>query len=210
MTVAAPAILKLPMALVLASASPSRAALLKAAGLAFETDPADIDEHTIRTVLQQDSRATPSDVAEVLARAKAETVSERRPGDLVIGADQVLALEDRIFEKPEASEDARRTLLELEGKTHRLISAVALAREGNVDWAHVEMAELTMRPLTPKQIGQYLSLAGDNVLSSVGAYKLERLGVNLFETIDGDYFTILGLPMLPLLARLRAIVGEAA
>lgn len=199
----APKLIPLPSPLVLASASPSRAALLESAGMAFETDPAGVDEQSIREVLAQDGRATAGDVAEVLARAKAETVSERRPGDLVVGADQVLALGDEIFEKPETMEDARRTLLALQGRTHQLVSAVTLAREGNVFWAHVETADLTMRTLTPEDIGQYLGVAGEGVLASVGAYQLESLGVHLFEEIKGDYFTILGLPMLPLLARLR-------
>lgn len=193
----------LPAPLVLASASPSRAALLSAAGLEFDVDPAGVDEQAIREVLAGDGRSAPGDVAEVLARAKAETVSERRPGDLVIGADQVLALGDDIFEKPESMEDARRTLLALQGKTHQLVSAIALARGGNVFWARVETAELTMRALTPEEIGKYLGVAGESVLSSVGAYQLESLGVHLFEEIKGDYFTILGLPMLALLARLR-------
>lgn len=196
-------LLSLPSPLVLASASPSRAALLRAAGFDFKIDPAGVDEQAVREVLAQDERSAPADVAEVLARAKAETVSERRPGALVIGADQVLALGDDIFEKPETMEDARRTLLALQGRTHQLVSAVALAREGNVFWAHAEAADLTMRALRPEEVGRYLGLAGEGVLSSVGAYQLEGLGVHLFEEIKGDYFTILGLPMLALLDRLR-------
>ncbi len=189
--------------LVLGSGSPSRAALLKAAGLVFEIDPAGIDESAIRLVVTRDRGATPGDIADVLARAKAETVSERNPGALVIGADQVLACGEDLFEKPQSMEDARRTLLALEGKTHQLHASVALARDGNVIWAHTETAHLTMLTLTAEEIGRYLGEAGDKVLSSVGAYQLEGLGVHLFEELKGDYFTILGLPMLALLKRLR-------
>ncbi len=193
----------LPPSLVLGSASPSRAALLKAAGVVVTVDPANIDEGAIRKVLSRDDAATPADMAEVLARAKAETVSGRNPGALVIGADQILAAGERVFEKPQTMEEARRTLLALQGETHQLHTAVVLAREGAVHWVHIETAHLTMRPLSPEDIGQYLADAGDDVLSSVGAYKLESIGVQLFEKIDGDYFTILGIPLLALLAQLR-------
>ena len=196
-------LLDLTSRLVLGSGSTSRAALLEAAGLTFETDPAGIDESAIRMVVTRDRGATPSDIADVLARAKAETVSERNPGALVIGADQVLACGEDVFEKPPSMEDARRTLLALQGKTHQLHSSVALAREGNVHWAYTETAHLTMRALSPEDIGRYLGEAGEIVLQSVGAYQLEGLGVNLIEDIKGDYFTVLGLPMLALLKQLR-------
>lgn len=196
-------LITVPSSLILGSGSASRAALLKAAGLDFKIDPAGIDESAIRKLVTRDRGAMAGDVADVLARAKAETVSERHPGALVIGSDQVLALGDSIFEKPQSQEDARRTLLALQGKTHQLHSAVALAREENVHWAHIETAHLTMRELSPEFIGQYLADAGDKVRQSVGAYQLEGLGVHLFEEIKGDYFTILGLPMLALLKQLR-------
>lgn len=192
-----------PGTLILASASPSRAALLKSAGFEFEIQPADVDERAIREVLQKNNAVNPADVAEVLARAKAETVSEANLGVTVIGADQVLALGDELFEKPEDMAAARRTLLALQGKTHQLHSTVVLAQNGNVTWSHVQTASLTMRTLTPEEIGQYLAATGESVLTSVGAYQLESLGVHLFEQIEGDYFTILGLPLLPLLQRLR-------
>ncbi|GBE43285.1 septum formation protein Maf [bacterium BMS3Bbin10] len=194
--------------LVLGSRSASRAALLEAAGLTFETDPADIDEDAIRKVITRDRNTGASDVADVLARAKAETVAERHPGALVIGADQVLAAGDELFEKPATMKEARRTLLTLRGRTHQLHTAVALAREGNVIWGYVDSSDLTMRALTPEYIGKYLAAAGESVLQSVGAYQLEGLGVNLFDEIRGDYFAILGLPLLPLLAELRREGGQ--
>ena len=202
--------LSLPSPLILGSGSASRAALLSACGLDFEIDPAGIDESAIRKLVTRDRGASAADVADVLARAKAETVSERQPGALVIGSDQVLALGDQLFEKPQTNEDARHTLLSLQGKTHQLHSAVALARDGNVHWAHMETAHLTMRPMSPEYIGQYLAEAGDRVRQSVGAYQLEGLGVHLFENIEGDYFTILELPLLALLAQLRLDGGAAS
>jgi septum formation protein len=150
-----------------------------------------------------DDALKPQDVAEVLARAKAEAVSDLAHGAFVIGADQVLALGDEIFAKPDSMEGAREQLLALSGKMHRLLSSVALARDGEVLFAHTEDAALTMRKLSPEFIGRYLAAAGDEILSSVGAYQLEGLGIELFEKIDGDYFSILGLPLLPLLDALR-------
>ncbi len=198
---------RIPSPLVLGSGSASRAALLEAAGLTFETDPAGIDEAAIRKVITRAEGTNLSDVADVLARAKAETVSERHPGALVIGADQVLACGDELFEKPGNMEEARRTLLALQGRTHQLHSAVALAREGDVNWGYVETVDLSMRALTPEFIGRYLAAAGERVLQSVGAYQFEGLGVHLFEEIRGDYFSILGLPLLALLAQLRREAG---
>jgi len=133
----------------------------------------------------------------------ATAVSELARNAFVIGADQVLALGDRILSKPESMEAARGELLDLSGKSHTLHSAVALARNGMTAWAHSEASTLTMRALTPQFIGRYLAAAGEEVLSSVGAYQLEGLGIQLFEKIDGDYFSILGLPLLPLLDALR-------
>jgi septum formation protein len=146
---------------------------------------------------------SPQDVAEVLARAKAEAVSELARDAFVIGADQVLALGDRILSKPESMEAARGELLDLSGRSHTLHSAVALARSGATLWAHSETSTLTMRALSPQFIGRYLAAAGGEVLGSVGAYQLEGPGIQLFEKIDGDYFSILGLPLLPLLDALR-------
>ncbi len=191
--------------IVLASGSVSRAALLRGTGVAFDAVPADIDESAIRAALETGAEPMdPSDVAEILARAKAETVSARRPDACVIGADQILILDGKVFEKPPDMEAARRTLLRLEGRTHRLHASVCVARDGETIWAHADMAELTMRSLSPAYIGRYLAAVGEDVLASVGAYQLEGPGVHLFSQVKGDYFTILGLPLLPLLSFLRA------
>jgi septum formation protein len=178
--------------------------MLDAAGLTFDIAPADVDERAVRETLQaDDSGIEPADVAEVLARAKAETVSRQRPGAPVIGADQILALNDEIFEKPADLAGARRHLQKLRGRTHQLHSAVVLAEGGEVVWAHVDTASLTMHAFSADFLETYLTLAGTVLCDSVGAYQLEGLGVQLFERIEGDYFTILGLPLLPLLAELR-------
>lgn len=192
------------MALVLASGSRIRAELLKNAGLTIEVDPADVDERAVEAPLLK-AGFPPEDLASVLAEAKANDVSARRSGDLVIGADQILAFKGERRTKPEDMEAARRQLLAFSGKTHELHSAVVISKDGEAIWRQVSTARLTMRALSPEFIGHYLANAGDAVLSSVGAYQLESLGVQLFEKIDGDYFTILGLPLLPLLGELRAL-----
>ncbi|WP_106754458.1 Maf family protein [Pannonibacter carbonis] len=194
------------MALVLASGSRIRATLLANARLDFAVDPATVDERAVEAPLLE-AGFPPEDIAQVLAEAKALDVAGRRPQDLVIGADQVLGLGNARFTKPADMEAARRQLLDLSGKTHELHSAVVLARGDEVLWRHVSTARLTMRALSPAEIGRYLALAGDAVLSSVGCYQLENVGVRLFERIEGDYFSILGLPLLPLLGELRAL-GE--
>jgi septum formation protein len=189
--------------LILASSSKVRARLLEAAGLAFSIQPPGLDEHIMRQVVGRTGALSRQDVAEVLARAKAEAVSELVPQAFVIGADQVLAFGGRILAKPENMEAGRKELLDLSGKSHTLHSAVALATKGGTVWTHSEGSTLVMRKLTPQFIGRYLAAAGEEVLSSVGAYQLEGLGIQLFEKIDGDYFSILGLPLLPLLDALR-------
>lgn len=191
--------------LVLASGSRSRRQMLEAAGLSFTIAPADLDERAIREILAaNDATVAPADVAEVLARAKAEAVSRVHPNAMIIGADQILALGDEIFEKPDGLDGARAHLAKLRGCTHQLHSAVVLAEAGAVVWTHVDTATLTMRAFTAAFLDHYLSRAGPIVCDSVGAYQLEGLGVQLFERIEGDYFTILGLPLLPLLAELRS------
>lgn len=193
-------------ALILASGSAARAELFRNAGLEFEIHPANVDEEAIRDSLTDGSNLiTPADVAVVLAQAKAATVSEIYPDTLVVGADQVLVCEDKLFSKPGSSEEARDQLLSLRGKQHSLISAVACARNGVVDWYHDEVAHLKMRDFSNQFLGLYMAQAGDNVLTSVGAYQVEGPGIQLFSSIDGDYFTILGLPMLPLLGHLRSV-----
>jgi septum formation protein len=192
----------MPKKLILASASPFRKALLSNAGLDFTAVRPEIDERAAEAPLK-DSGASPEDVALVLATAKAGNVSGRNPGTLVIGSDQTLSLGDEIFHKPADVEAARGHLLRLSGRTHQLNSAVVIARDGGTLWSHVGVARLTMRPLDPAFIGRYLARVGDKALASVGAYQIEGEGIQLFEKIEGDYFTIVGLPLLPLLAALR-------
>ncbi len=189
--------------LILASTSKSRARVLEAAGLAFIVEPPGLDETVMRQAVSGERLLSPHDVAEVLARAKAEAVSDLARQAYVIGGDQVLALGDTIFSKPDSMEAARRQLLDLSGKTHTLHTAVAVATDGETIWAETTVASLTMRKLSPEFIGRYLAAAGEEVLGSVGAYQLESLGVQLFEKVDGDYFSILGLPLIPLLDTLR-------
>jgi len=189
--------------LILASASKSRARILEAAGLAFIVEPPGLDEQAMRQALGGEEALAPHDLAEVLARAKAEAVSELAPKAYVIGGDQVLAQGRRIFTKPDDMEAARRQLLDLSGKQHTLHTAVAVATKGETIWAETTAATLTMRTLSPEFIGRYLAAAGEEVLNSVGAYHIESLGAQLFERIEGDYFSILGLPLIPLLDTLR-------
>ena len=188
--------------LILASKSPFRSALLKNAGIAFSTASAEVDERAVEAPLYE-TGATPEEVAQVLAEAKALDVSEKNPGAVVIGCDQTLSLGDKIFHKPADMEAARRQLLKFSGMTHQLNSAVVLAKDGKTLWRHVSIARMTMRDLDPGFVGRYLGRVGDTVLSSVGAYQVEGPGIQLFEKIDGDYFTIVGLPLLPLLDELR-------
>ncbi|CAN7228780.1 Maf-like protein [Phyllobacterium sp. LjRoot231] len=190
------------MDIILASKSPFRAMLLKNAGVAFTTQSAGIDERAVEAPLYN-SGATPEDVALVLAEAKALDVSERNPSALVIGSDQTLSLGDEVLHKAGDMEAARRQLLKLSGEIHHLNSAVVLAKGGETIWRHVSVARMTLRDLDPGFIGRYLSRVGDIALQSVGAYQFEGEGVQLFEKVDGDYFTIVGLPLLPLLAELR-------
>lgn len=193
------------MRIILASASRSRREMLQAAGIVFEIEPADLDERAIReTLTSSDEGVDPLDVAEVLARAKAEAVSGRHPDALVIGSDQVLALENEIFEKPPDVARAREMLKRLRGATHQLHSVVALASGGEADWTWSDTAHLTMRPFSVDFLEDYLVKAGPGILESVGAYRLEEIGVQLFEAIEGDYFTILGMPLVALLGELRS------
>lgn len=189
---------------VLASGSPFRRSLLTNAGLSFDVDPAKIDERAVEAPLRH-SGISAEDVALVLAEAKAAEVSERRPGRLILGCDQTLSLEDEVLHKAPDMEGARRKLLKLSGKTHHLNSALVLTRDGETLWRHVSVASLTMRTLSPAFIGSYLADVGDAALASVGAYQIEGRGIQLFEKVEGDYFTIVGLPLLPLLVELRTM-----
>lgn len=186
--------------LVLASSSPFRRMLMENAGLSFECRAADIDERAIESGLQN---ASPDETAATLARAKAIDVSRHFPGAIVIGSDQTMSLGTRVYHKPKSIDEARESVSSLSGKTHRLNSAIALVRDGQVVWEHVAHADLTVRDLSDTFVDGYLQRVGEKVSSSVGAYQLEGEGIQLFSKIVGDYFTILGLPMLPLLDKLR-------
>jgi septum formation protein len=187
--------------LVLASKSTIRHAILRDAGIPVAVEPADIDE---RAIEQRSAEQDAGELAAVLAREKARTVAARRPGRLVLGADQTLALGERCFSKPADRAGARRQLAALRGQTHELHSAVALARGSSVLFEHREVARLTMRSFSDQFLEAYLDAAGAAVTASVGAYQLEKVGIQLFERIEGDHFTILGLPVLPLLEFLRS------
>lgn len=190
--------------LVLASASKARAALLKEAGIVAHQRPAKINEAIVRAEMEKDpAKVPPSEVALELARVKALVISVRTRKASVIGADQVLEFQGEVLGKPADVEEAREQLLRLRGKSHFLHSAVCVARDGRVVWQHVDSAKLTMRSYSPKFVDDYLAAVGRAALSSVGAYQLEGPGIQLFSHIAGDYFTILGLPLLPLLDYLR-------
>lgn len=186
--------------LVLASKSNIRRTLLAAAGVAVEIAPSDVDE---RAVEGEAPSKSPAAVAALLARAKASAVARSRPGRLVLGADQVLALDAKRFTKPADRGAARAQLRELAGRTHELHSAIAFVQDATVLYEHVSTARLTMRTFSDEFLERYLDAAGAAATESVGAYQLEGLGVQLFDSVDGDYFTVLGLPLLAALDFLR-------
>jgi septum formation protein len=187
--------------LILASQSRGRQTMLANAGIDFEAIAADIDE---RAIQHASGLSEPGEIAALLAREKAVSVSLRLSGQYVVGADQTLALGKRLFSKPAGSAQAAEQLRALAGHSHELHSAVAVARDGKILFAAVATARMTMRRLGEAEIEAYLSEAGAAVTSSVGAYQLEGLGVHLFERIEGDHFTILGLPLIQLLGFLRS------
>jgi septum formation protein len=189
-----------PAPLVLASRSTARRALLEAAGIPIELCPADVDERALEANAMAHD---PAAVAAMLAREKASFVAKSRAGRLVLGADQTLALGPKRFSKPADRLAARAQLQALRGRSHELHAALAFVQDGAVVFEHVETARLTMRAFSDDFLDQYLNAVGDAVLASVGCYQLEGLGVQLFERIDGDYFTILGLPLLQALDFLR-------
>lgn len=188
--------------LVLASGSPTRAQLLRAAGVPIEIAPAHVDEETVKESLLAEKLA-PRAIADALAELKAIRGSSRRPADLVLGADQILEIEGELVSKSDNLAAARDLLLCLRGKTHALITAAVLARGGTPIWRHVARVSLTMRDYSDSFVDEYLAGEGEDLLGSVGCYRLEGKGLQLFSRIDGDYFSILGLPMLPLLTALR-------
>ena len=199
-----PALWTQPEKLLLASTSVTRLTLLVSAGLPVETQNAGIDERAVEEAAAHESLGPPS-LAARLAAQKALAVSRRHPGRVVLGADQVLACEGEVFHKPAGREAAHRQLKRLAGRRHALYSAGALCVGGQVVERFSSSARLTMRPLTDEAIALYLDLAGPDALNSVGVYQLEGFGVHLFEAVEGDHSTILGLPLLPLLAALRRL-----
>ena len=186
--------------LVLASKSAIRRTLLDSAGVPVDVRPADIDERAVET---KSSSQTPDAVAALLAREKAAAIARSAPGRLVLGADQVLGLDNQWFSKPNDRAAARAQLRALSGRTHTLYSAIAFIQSETVLFEHIGIAQLTMRAVSDRFLDGYLDAAGDAALASVGAYQLEGLGVQLFDRIEGDYFTVLGLPLLPVLNFLR-------
>lgn len=185
--------------LLLASASAIRLQVLHAAGVDIRAVPVRVDEASCRQSLEAEG-ATPRDIADTLAEIKARRVSVSNPGAVVLGCDQVLALRNRVFAKPETLEQARAQLIDLRGQTHQLLSAAVIYENGEPIWRHVGQARLTMRVFSDSFLEDYLARNWPSLASSVGGYKIEEEGIRLFERIEGDHFTILGLPLLPILS----------
>ena len=191
-----------PPPLILASRSPARQAVLRAAGIDFEVEPAEVDEAAVKAALKAEG-AGPDDAARALAELKAIRVSNRWPGALALAGDQILAAGDRWYDKPADLAQAAAQLRALRGTEHVLHTVLAIARDGGVIWRHGERPRLTLRDFSDEFLDRYLALEGPAVLESVGGYRLEGRGSQLFSRIEGDHFAILGLPLMPLLAFLR-------
>jgi len=187
---------------ILASQSQTRCQLLEKAGVKFKAEAAYVDEDALKEALLLEKQS-PRNIADALAEAKAVKISLKYPDAFVIGSDQILEYDDQLFNKPAHLDDLRKKLETLSGQTHKLYSAVVIAQQGRVLWRYVDMVKLSMRVISASFLDRYMEKQGATLLSSVGGYHIEGWGAQLFDRIEGDYFTILGLPLLPLLSQLR-------
>lgn len=188
--------------LILASGSRTRQKMLADAGVPFTVEVPRVDEEAMKAAMKNEG-AKPGDVAEALAELKATRISHKHPDALVVGADQMLACEGLWYDKPHDTEAARAQLRGLRGRTHELVSCAVVVQGGKRIWHHIDSAKLTMRPFSEDFLSEYLEKAGEAVTQSVGGYQIEGVGAQMFTHIRGDYFTILGMPLLPLLDVLR-------